>query len=191
MKKNDIITGAIIIPLVLGIVLGIAFFVYFSGNADVLLPADSGTVFAYHDKKGSDGDIVDKTDMNDLEANDNIGSLTSGDISLIIKYDADYSNLTESVSLQNGSSAFGETGCVYLSTYAAIGSSIDKNKTLSVESIFGNYDYEYAEEYTAGSEYEILTGTPKVSRGLVIYYQNSDGAGLASEYKALVFEEAE
>lgn len=189
MKKNDIIISIIIIPIVLGIVLSVAFFLYFRSNADILLPAADGTVFAYHDEKNSDSGIVDKSDLQELAANDNIGTLSSGGTSLVIKYDADYSNLAGSVSLKDGSNAFGEIGCVYLSTYAAPAKGIDASDILSVESIFGNFKYKYVEEYTAESEYEILTEFPDVSRGLVIYYRNSDGAGLTAEYKALVFEE--
>lgn len=191
MRKNDIIAGIIIIPIVLGIVFGIAFFLFFRGNADVLLPIHEGTVFAYHDEQSSSNDIVDKSAMQELKSNDNIGTMMSGDISLIIKYDSDYSNLLNSVSLEKGSNAFGDTGCAYLNVYAANIDDIDKNETLSVESIFGNYKYRYVRELTADSEYGILTYSPNMSKGLIIYYQLSDGAGLSSEYKALVFEEAE
>lgn len=190
MKKKDIVISAVIIPVVLGIALGIAFFSYFRVNADMLLPAAGGTVFAYHDASGSDTGIVDKSDMQELSSNDNIGTLRSGNVSLIIKYDADYSNLAAGASLKSSSLPFGEIGCAYLETYAANVRDIDAQDTLSVESIFGSYEYRFVEEYTADSEYKILTDSPDISRGLVIYYQDSDGAGLTSEYKALVFEEA-
>jgi hypothetical protein len=66
---------------------------------------------------------------------------------------------------------------------------IDFDDTLTVQTVFGDYKYQFVEKQIADSEYEILTNNPDVKSGLVIYYQNSDGLGLSSKYSVLVFEE--
>jgi hypothetical protein len=191
MKKNDVITNVIIIPLVLGLVFGIAFFLFFKANTDIVLPVNDGTVFAYHDQRSSSSDVVDKSSLDELVSNDNIGTLTTGKTTLNVKYDADYSNTVGSVSLNDNGCRFGDVGYTYLYAYSGDIKAIDTDDVLSVDSIFGKYKYEYVEQYTANSEYELLSDSPKVKKGLVIYYCESDGAGLSSKYKALVFEEVE
>jgi hypothetical protein len=189
MKKIDVIVNAIIIPLVLGIIFGVAFLFYFKGNAQDLLPVSAGTELAYHDEYSSDNTLTDKTDFDSLVSNDNVGTLTSGSVSLSIKYDADYSNMLNSVSIKEGSDSFGEIGCTYLNVYMSNIQDIDFDDTLTVQTVFGDYKYQFVEKQIADSEYEILTNNPDVKSGLVIYYQNSDGLGLSSKYSVLVFEE--
>jgi hypothetical protein len=189
MKRNEIITNVIIIPLVLGVVFSIAFFLFFNANSDIVLPVSQGTSFAYHDEHSNGSDVVDKSSVDEFSSNDNIGSLTIGDVSLTVKYNADYSNNLGCVSLEDNGSALGEIGCSYLSAYAGDIKGIDTDKTLNINSVLGDYQYKYVDEYSADNEYELLSNSPKIEKGLVIYYQQSNGAGLSSKYKALVFEE--
>ncbi len=192
MKKKALIIKAVVIPLAFGIVLFTAFILAVKPNIGSVLPVNEGTEFAFFDSKPENSKITELDGKkNEPGANDTIGCVKLIGETISIKYNCDYSNMAGSLSMQKGNAHFGETGCVYLSTLSNSGEILNGEKDIDIESIYGNYRYVLVDSYTADNEFKILNTSSGTGKSLVIYYQISDGKGLSSEYRVLVYEEVE
>lgn len=188
--EKDFRINAIIMPIVLGILLCIAFFL-FMNYSDVLFPIPQGTLLAYHD---SEIDSRKETDIKNISENDVIGELKYKDSSLRILYNADYSNLAGAASLNSEGSLPGEIGCAYVHAYHSNFSdlrSISDGDEIVISGIIGEYKYKYLYSSDSKSEYGIVSENPDVSKGLIIYCEKSDGIGFSSDYDVYVFEEVQ
>lgn len=189
MKNKDFVQTTVILPIVSALILSIAFFVFFKCNSDIILPFPQNAVIANHDHLVSDNKRVsDKKTFDEIKSNDNIGTVSAGDTDYIIRFEADYSNMISSLSLQSESVQFGEIGTVYLSSFYKNGQAFEDADRITIDSIFGNYEYKKADSFTADNEYKILSSSFK-GKTIVIYYQKTDGVGLSSDYQAIVYEE--
>lgn len=150
------------------------------------IPVPQGTALAYHD-------IVDandtEVDANCLVKNDSIGELSAGKVKLGVRYDADYSSLLGAVSFQPCSTALDRVGSAYLKTTKENAKLIEGENKIKIESIYGSYSYELADEIEFENEFQATSYAPKLPKSLVIYYQGSNGVGLTSSYKAMIFKE--
>lgn len=186
MNKKDILQNAVIIPIVAGLVLAIAFFIYLNANSGKMLLLPSDTVLAYHDRLGNDR-IND--DAEKLEANDAIGEALIGNQRINLRYNADYSNLAGSLSMVDGGDSLNNVGCTYFEATNANLSRIKENGSLEIKSDLGDYRFRIIDEVIADSEYEVLEIAPDMPKSIVVYCQQSNGVGLTSKYRALVLEE--
>lgn len=190
--KKELITKAVVIPIAFGIILLVIFILAVKPNISSALPVNSGTEFAYFDSKPEKGKTAELSDSSaEPSANDTIGSVNLIGETIGIKYNCDYSNMAGSLSVKEGSVHFGETGCVYLQALSDSGDIINSEKDIDVESIYGNYRYVLVDRYKADNEFKILNSSAGDGKSLVIYYQISDGKGLSSDYRVLVYEEVE
>jgi hypothetical protein len=185
--KKEILYKGIVIPLIIGIILGVAFF-FVLRTTDVFKPVSSGTQIAYHDSILDSADVVLANSVDELEPNDAIGTISFGDSSLNLRYCCDYSNMISCYSLEKGSATFGEAGVAYLKAYAGNVENLGK-KNITINSIFGTYKYKYVDSFEFKNEYEITSYMPNLGKSLVVYYQKSDGNGISSSYEAIVYEE--
>ncbi len=188
--KKDFRISAIIMPIVLGILLCIAFFLFIH-NSDLLYPIPQGTLLAYHDAKA---DSQKKTDTDNLKKNDFIGMMECRNTELRILYNADYSSLAGAASLNTNGQLPGEIGCAYIHTYFAnfsILKNISDDEEIVISGINGEHKYKYLYSSSSKSEYEIVSKNPDVSKGLVIYCEKTDGIGFSSDYDVYVFEEVQ
>lgn len=177
--------NAILLPLIAGIVLAVVLCIFFNSNVERVLPVPEGTAFAFHDTLSNENNV----DLNNLKNNDSIGYLELDETKLGIRYEADYSSLVGSVSLKKESTALDEIGCAYLKTTKENAKLIEKSKSISVDTAYGSFKYELVNELEFDNEYQATIYAPSIAKSLVVYYQNSNGAGLTSKYNALVFKE--
>lgn len=192
MKKRELITKAVVIPITFGIVLFVVFILAVKPNISAVLPVKEGTAFAFFDSKPGNDKMTELDDnRTEPNVNDTIGYVKLIGETIRIKYNCDYSNMIGSLSMQEDSAHFGETGCVYLNALSNSGEIINGEKDIDIESIYGNYRYVLVDKYTADNEFKILNTSSSGGKSLVIYYQISDGKGLSSDYRVLVYEEVE
>jgi len=187
---KSFVKNAIIIPLVAGVILSLAFFLYLRANIDQFIPVYKDTVFAYHDTQANTETMVDKTERETLRANDCIGYLNT-DAVLPVLYDGDYTNLSRAVSFLPQSATPKENGYIYCETIGRVMTDIGKNTPVTFQSIFGDCEYRFLEEKTFDSEYSLLSYAPDTEKALIIYSRKGGEVGLTSQYKALVFEEVD
>lgn len=185
MDKKDILQNAIIIPAVVGVVLAVCLCFYLNSNIQNVLPVPQDTAFAYHDSNADSSEV----DTNNLNSNDLIGHIEFGKSRLEIRYDADYSKYVGSVSMQDGSTDFSKIGSAYLKTTTANAEIIKSENKIIIDSVYGKFEYEKIDELEFENEYQATVYAPKAPKSLVLYYQKSSGAGLTSNYKALIYKE--
>lgn len=175
MKRNLLIKG-FILPLALGLVFGVAFFFFVSSSLTNYAEKAVGEI-AYFD--------FDENAKN----NETVGSMTFGESVLDIRLDCDYSFLINSASLTHGSLP-DESGVGY---YYVLEKDVDgiKSQPLNVSYDGRNYAYKYVASLEFENESEVFSASLPISRGAVVYYQNTADYGLKDGYTALVFEEAE
>lgn len=190
MKKNDFRLNAVILPLVLGIIFGVVFFAAAKPNISRIIPISEGTELAYFDEISENRNMADfDGDLSALKSNDLIGTVKILGNDINVKYDCDYSNMPGSLSMSKKGTYFGEVGCVYLSTFSDSGKILKGETEIDIESVFGTYKYKLMGTHKSDNEFKILSTAPDISHALVIYYQESDGAGLSPKYNVLVYEE--
>lgn len=179
---------AIILPISVGLILSLVFFLYVFVSTDSFVPISKNTVISYYDTKADTEDVVDKTKVSELEADDCIGYLRSNSTSPIL-FNCSYSNLESALSFVPGSAVFGDIGYVYIYTSSRNLSNISKSEPLEVKSIFGENKYRFVEEKMFQDEYGAMTYAPDTDRALIIYAHPDGQVGISSKYRALVFEE--
>lgn len=175
MKRNLLIKG-FILPLALGLVFGVAFFFFVSSSLTNYAEKAVGEI-AYFD--------FDENAKN----NETVGSMTFGESALDIRLDCDYSFLINSASLTYGSLPDKST----VGYYYVLEKDVDgiKSQPLNVSYDGRNYAYKYVASLQFENESEVFSALLPISRGAVVYYQNTADYGLKGGYTALVFEEAE
>lgn len=175
MKRNLLIKG-FILPLALGLVFGVAFFFFVSSSLTNYAEKAVGEI-SYFD--------FDENAKN----NETVGSMTFGEYALDIRLDCDYSFLINSASLTHGSLPDKST----VGYYYVLEKDVDgiKSQPLNVSYDGGNYAYKYVASLEFENESEVFSASLPISRGAVVYYQNTADYGLKGGYTALVFEEAE
>lgn len=175
MKRNLLIKG-FILPLALGLVFGVAFFFFVSSSLTNYAEKAVGEI-AYFD--------FDENAKN----NETVGSMTFGESALDIRLDCDYSFLINSASLTHGSLPDKLT----VGYYYVLEKDVDgiKSQPLNVSYDGRNYAYKYVASLEFENESEVFSASLPISRGAVVYYQNTADYGLKDGYTALVFEEAE
>lgn len=185
--KKDILQKGIILPLIIGVILAFAFFIFLR-DTTAFQPVAEKTQIAFHDDKSVDNEMVVRDDLKLCRENDNIGSIIAGDDSFIVRYNADYSNMINSVSFVDGA-AFGD-GVSYLEITSDIVDKIMSAEILSYSGTFGEHRYMYAGSKNYSGKYAVTADLPEINKGIVFIYQAKDNGGLSSKYTALFFEEA-
>ena len=83
MKRKDFLHTAIILPVILGLALCVAFSLFFYLRPQTILPFEQGKTFAYFDETEPSGAPYKK--------NETVGKLEIGSSVFDLKYDADFS----------------------------------------------------------------------------------------------------
>jgi len=200
--NRDFFKRAAYLPLCIALVLGIVFFAYLKINIENFIPLFNNTQYAYHDEKIEEDQKTNKkivedvadyeedkdADINSFEKNQCVGVIRAGS-GYPIRYDMDYSKIQTSVSFVKGSAKFGETGFVYIYAGNDNAKEIEKDKSISIGSVYGDKTYRYKGSESFDSEYKVLSYAPDCKSAVIIYYQDSETAGFTSNFVALVYEE--
>lgn len=180
MKRKDFLHTAIILPVILGLALCVAFSLFFYLRPQTILPFEQGKTFAYFDETEPSGAPYKK--------NETVGKLEIGSSVFDLKYDADFSQLGTALSLKKESNLPGETGCLYA---YALGNSLKTDAAadeIVLTTANGEQRFALDKTVTASSENEVLSLAPDCKNSLVVYYEKTASVGFSSKYTTLIYK---
>ena len=180
MTKNEkrLLINGILLPIFTAIMLS----VLYVGIINALTP-DKG--FQMAAEQGS----IKKSSFNKLENNSVIGKISVGDESLPLIYKADKVNANERFNINIGSSLPGEIGTCFAEVYKNNSAKIklaSEGDTINIDTFYSSYEYTIKSIYTAHNKHELKNAGAGLSRALVLYTDNSVGAGISNEYYVCV-----
>ena len=180
MTRKDFLHTAIILPVILGLALCVAFSLFFYLRPQTILPFEQGKTFAYFDETEPSGAPYKK--------NETVGKLEIGSSVFDLKYDADFSQLGTALSLKKESNLPGETGCLYA---YALGNSLKTDAAadeIVLTTANGEQRFALDKTVTASSENEVLSLAPDCKNSLVVYYEKTASVGFSSKYTTHIYK---
>lgn len=184
--KEKILKKGVLLPLIIGIVLAVAFSVFLH-NTTIFQPFSDDTVLAYHDKLDASNDLVEKDKISDYSANDYMGAIYANDDTFVVRYMADYANSANAICFISGVEL--GKGVSYLQVNYSDVDKLMKADNLVVSNADNEYKYSYAYSKKYPSKQALLSDNVDMSKGLVLVYQSVEDYGLSSDYSALYFKE--
>lgn len=183
MKRESLLRG-FSITLIIGVLFGTAFFLYFRFNRETLV-IENQKPLAYFDEQSTNLSSDEDTAVSNVL----FGSVEIGDKTLDLTENAGYSYLKNAASVTHGAK-FGDVGLTYLYVFENNISDItDKGVCITIDD--KSYTYKYVAKYELNNETEVTLQDYNVARGVVFYYQKAEKYGISDKYEALVFEEVE
>lgn len=196
MTKNEkrLVLNGIFLPVVLAIILS----VLFVGSVDILESNNSfinASVQSDEIKKVTSLDIkeengiIAKSSFQKLEANSIIGNVNFEDKSLPLIYSANAVNANDKFNIDLNSTLPGEIGPCFAQVYKNNSSKIklaSKGDLINIDTFYSSYEYEVIKTLTVKNDYELKKVGAGLSRALVLYTDNSVGAGISNEYYVCV-----
>ena len=195
MTKNEkrLVLNGIFLPVVLAIILS----VLFVGSVDILESNNSFINASVQseikkvtslDIKEENG-IIAKSSFQKLEANSIIGNVNFEDKSLPLIYSASAVNANDKFNIDLNSTLPGEIGPCFAQVYKNNSSKIklaSKGDLINIDTFYSSYEYEVIKTLTVKNDYELKKVGAGLSRALVLYTDNSVGAGISNEYYVCV-----
>lgn len=196
MTKNEkrLVLNGIFLPVVLAIILS----VLFVGSVDILESNNSfinASVQSDEIKKVTslnikeENGIIAKSSFQKLEANSIIGNVNFEDKSLPLIYNASAVNANDKFNIDLNSTLPGEIGPCFAQVYKNNSSKIklaSKGDLINIDTFYSSYEYEVIKTLTVKNDYELKKVGAGLSRALVLYTDNSVGAGISNEYYVCV-----
>lgn len=196
MTKNEkrLVLNGIFLPVVLAIILS----VLFVGSVDILESNNSfinASVQSDEIKKVTSLDIkeengiIAKSSFQKLEANSIIGNVNFEDKSLPLIYNASAVKANDKFNIDLNSTLPGEIGPCFAQVYKNNSSKIklaSKGDLINIDTFYSSYEYEVIKTLTVKNDYELKKVGAGLSRALVLYTDNSVGAGISNEYYVCV-----
>ena len=196
MTKNEkrLVLNGIFLPVVLAIILS----VLFVGSVDILESNNSfinASVQSDEIKKVTSLDIkeengiIAKSSFQKLEANSIIGNVNFEDKSLPLIYNSSAVNANDKFNIDLNSTLPGEIGPCFAQVYKNNSSKIklaSKGDLINIDTFYSSYEYEVIKTLTVKNDYELKKVGAGLSRALVLYTDNSVGAGISNEYYVCV-----
>ncbi len=196
MTKNEkrLVLNGIFLPVILAIILS----VLFVGSVDILesnnsfinasVQSDEIKKITSLDIKEENG-IIAKSSFQKLEANSIIGNVNFEDKSLPLIYNASVVNANDKFNIDLNSTLPGEIGPCFAQVYKNNSSKIklaSKGDLINIDTFYSSYEYEVTKTLTVKNDYELKKVGAGLSRALVLYTDNSVGAGISNEYYVCV-----
>jgi len=203
MGKNEktFIQKAVILPLLAALLTAaVAFSVFPAVKNLIPLAEGSAVLSAFENQKaGSEfvhegrtaSGTVKKNEIGDLQPNTEVGIITIGSSSVSLIYAADSINIKDSASLLEHGNYIGETGCAYIYGYKSVLGDINNMKAgdkILVNTLYGEYIFSVTDVALKSGESTVLTADPDTERGLIIYTNTDNGAGISSTYCVVTAE---
>lgn len=196
MTKNEkrLLINGILLPIFIAIILS----VLYVGIVNTLTPAKSFQMAAEQEAKVNEitsfdikeeNGVIKKSSFNKLGDNSVIGTLSVGDESLPLIYKADKINANERFNINIGSSLPGEIGVCFAEVYKNNSAKIklaSEGDIINVDTFYSSYEYTIKSIYTAKNKHELKKAGAGLSRALVLYTDNSVGAGISDVYYVCV-----
>lgn len=196
MTKNEkrLVLNGIFLPVILAIILS----VLFVGSVDILesnnsfinasVQSDEIKKITSLDIKEENG-IIAKSSFQKLGANSIIGNVNFEDKSLPLIYNASVVNANDKFNIDLNSTLPGEIGPCFAQVYKNNSSKIklaSKGDLINIDTFYSSYEYEVTKTLTVKNDYELKKVGAGLSRALVLYTDNSVGAGISNEYYVCV-----
>lgn len=196
MTKNEkrLVLNGIFLPVILAIILS----VLFVGSVDILESNNSfinASVQNNEIKKITSLDIkeengiIAKSSFQKLGADSIIGNVNFEDKSLPLIYNASVVNANDKFNIDLNSTLPGEIGPCFAQVYKNNSSKIklaSKGDLINIDTFYSSYEYEVTKTLTVKNDYELKKVGAGLSRALVLYTDNSVGAGISNEYYVCV-----
>lgn len=203
MGKNEktLIQKAVILPAAVALLIAVISFAVYPSVKD-LFSFGSGTIVLsdfenqkaesiYKQESGVTGGTVQKSEIGGFNANTEVGEISIGSTSVPLIYNADDINIKDSASLLDYGDYIGETGCAYIYGYKSVLGNINNMQAgdkISVNTAYGDYVFSVIGVELKNGESTVLFANPKTKRGLVIYTNEDNGAGISSAYRVVTAE---
>lgn len=184
MKKDLLIKG-LLYPLCIGVALGLAFFLYSLSAGDLLVVNEQNAI-AYFDSDKKEENQNSENEF-ELKKGQVLATAKFGKNSMDVVFDADYSDLDDSISFVKGS-LFGNAGFGYCYSLENNIKDFDK-KEIILSTSNGEYKYAYHSSFSTKNENDVFLHKLPKGRGFVLYYQKAGSYGFSSDYEALVYKE--
>ena len=165
--------------------MGLAFFLYSLSAGDLLVVNEQNAI-AYFDSDKKEESQNSENEF-ELKKGQVLATAKFGKNSMDVVYDADYSDLDDSISFVKGS-LFGNAGFGYCYSLENNIKDFDK-KEIILSTSNGEYKYAYHSSFSAKNENDIFLHKLPKGIGFVLYYQKAGSYGFSSDYEALVYKE--
>ena len=194
MTKNEkrLIKNGIVTPLIISIVLAIIYiasfgnFVFNNNGKTQITSSGYSNLSEITEFDGSPvADTISKSLLKSVVSNAIIGNIEIGNDSFDLINNADSFYALDRFNINVGSTLPGETGVCFADVYKNHASSIKllaKGDTISINTFYSSYEYTVEDTYTAKNLHDLKNAGAGLGRALVLYTDNSVGAGISSEY---------
>ena len=193
MTKNEkrLIKSGIVIPVVISILLAVCYILISSnlGTVDAqnieianIESASDSKIVKYDGEKDSTAAIAS---LKDMGKNYCLGDIEVGNDTFELMYNADPYTACDRFNINIGNTLVGETGTCFAEVYKNHASSIKllaKGDTININTFYSSYEYTVEDAYTVKNLHDLKNAGAGLGRALVLYTDNSVGAGISDEY---------
>ncbi len=198
MTKNEkrLIKNGIVIPIVVSLLLAVCYVLISThfGIVDTQKTeiANIGSVESTSNvakfkaeglEDGVKGTISISTE--DIGENYPLGNIEIGNDTFDLMYKADSYNACDKFNINIGYTLVGEAGTCFAEVYKNHASSIKlltKGDTININTVYSSYEYTVEDTYTVSNLHDLKNVGAGLGRALVLYADNSVGAGIGDEY---------
>lgn len=198
MTKNEkrLLINGIVFPLIIAVIIS-AVYIYTcslvqSPQSKAAESADSVYSGETVEAPEFNGEIKDntikKSQIAEIQDDTLIGNMTVEDETFPIIYNAGSANAIDKLNIK-GDKLIGEVGVCFMEIYKNNSAKIKllaPGEKLTADTFYSSYEYTVKETYTVSDERELSKAGAGLGRAVVIYTDNSVGAGISSEYYVVV-----
>lgn len=195
-SEKKLVKKGIVIPVIFAIFMSVIF-VYslclasgshnFSAKTNALQSNEVSEITSF------DGEVKDnaikKSALSSVKANCVIGTLTIEDSSFPLIYGASSVNALGKFNIDSNGALIGEVGVCSAEVYkndSAKLKLLTKGDIVTADTFYSSYEYKITDTFTADSEAQLKKAGAGTGRALVLYTDNSVGAGIGTEYYVCV-----
>lgn len=198
MTKNEkrLVKNGIVIPVVISILLAVCYILLSShfgmadagqmkianiGSAESSSNSDTVKITGTEDGVGATVSIS----PDDIKENYNLGNIEISNDTFELMYKADSYNACDRFNINIGDTLVGEAGVCFAEVYKNHASSIkllSKGDTININTVYSSYEYTVEDTYAVKNMHDLKNVGAGLGRALVLYTDNSVGAGIGNEY---------
>lgn len=194
MTKNEkrLIKSGIVTPLIISIILAIIYvtvfgnFVFDNGGKTQIANSDDNCLSQVTEFDGSPvADTIKKSSLKGVVSNAIIGNIEIDNDSFDLINNADSFFALDRFNINVGNTLPGETGVCFAEVYKNHASSIKllaSGDTVNINTFYSSYEYTVEDTYTVKNLHDLKNAGAGLGRALVLYTDNSVGAGISNEY---------
>ncbi|MBQ9227236.1 MAG: hypothetical protein IJ168_00265 [Eubacterium sp.] len=180
----DFVKKVILLPVITGVLLSAVAVLCFSNAVNSVMPFNRDAQLANHEALALPQDSAADSIQNAAD-NEPIGATAEG---MLMVKNADYTLMTDCISVDPSSSEWTASGCRYLKILNSRAADFGTELTVTLSDGTQKY-FRFTEEYDVDNETQALAVAPFDGSSVVIYYQNTEGVGLSDNYHLMIYGE--